>query len=73
MFLKFPLSPNYVEKTKTKQNADIFADDKCGSINATCKSSMFPNSSKLTSVTPLRKKDIKYFKENYGSVSILQT
>ena len=28
---------NYIEKTKTNENADIFADYLCGETNAMCK------------------------------------
>ena len=45
----------------------------CNRINATFKSSMFPNSLKLGDVTPLHKKDRKDLKENYIPVSILPT
>ena len=39
-----------------KEDADIFVDVLCKSINATFKSSMFPNSLKLADVTLLHKK-----------------
>ena len=45
----------------------------CKSINATFKSSMFPNSLKLADVTPLHKKIKKDLKEKYRPVSILPT
>ena len=38
-----------------KENANIFADFLCKSINITFKSSMFPSSLKLADVTPLHK------------------
>ena len=63
----------HIEKIKTKENADIFVDYLCDSINALFKSSMFPNSLKLADVTPLHKKDRKELKEDYRSVSILPT
>ena len=40
-------------------DAHIFAEFLCKSINATFKSSMFPNSLKLAVVTPLHKKTEK--------------
>ena len=40
--------PNHVEKTKTKENADISVDHLCESVNAMFKPSMFPHSLKLT-------------------------
>ena len=61
----------HTEKTKTKENADIFVDYLCDSINALFRSSMFPNSLKLADVTPLHKKGRKALKEDYRSVSIL--
>ena len=45
---------NYIEKTKTKENADIFVDYLCD--NAMFQSSMFPNSLKLADFTHLHKK-----------------
>ena len=60
-----------MEKTKTKENADIFVDCLCG--NDIFKSSMFPNSLKLADVTPLDKKGRKELKEDNRSVSILPT
>ena len=38
------------------ENAGIFADCLCGSINTMSKSSLFPNPLKLNDVTPLHKK-----------------
>ena len=45
-----------LKKNKTKENADIFVDYLCESINAIFKSSIFPNSLKVADVTPLHKK-----------------
>ena len=60
-----------MEKTKTKENADIFVDYLCDSINTLFELSMFPNSLKLADVTPLHKKGRKELKEDYRSVSVL--
>ena len=62
---------NHIEKTKTKENLDIFVDYLCEIIIAMFKSSMFLNSLKLAVVTPLYKKGRKELKEDYKSVSIL--
>ena len=63
----------HIEKTKTKENADIFVGYLCDSINTLFELSMFPNSLKLADVTPLHKKGRKELKEDYRSVSILPT
>ena len=71
------LSPNnrisVTVESLCSENADIFADFLCKSINVTFKSSMFPNSLKLADATPLLKKGRKDLKENYRPVSILPT
>ena len=54
------------------ENAGIFADCLCGSINTMYKSSSFPNPLKLTDVTPLHKKGGRLKKKNYRPVSIFQ-
>ena len=64
---------NHIGKTESKKNADIFVDYLCECINAMFKSSMFPNSLKLTDATPLHKKNSKELKEDYRSVRVLTT
>ena len=56
-----------------KENADIFAEFLCETVNSAIKSSNFPNSLKLADITPLHKKGRKDNKENYRPVSILPT
>ena len=56
-----------------KENADIFAEFLCETVNSAIKSSNFPNSLKLADITPLHKKGRKDNKENYRPVGILPT
>ena len=62
-----------IEKTKTKEKADVFVDHLCESTNAMFISLMFPNSLKMIDVTLLHKKGRKELKEDYRSVSIRPT
>ena len=64
---------NDIEKVNSKENAHIFVDYLCESINSMFKSSMLPNSLKLADITPLHKKGSKELNEDYKSVSILPT
>ena len=60
--------PNHVEKTKTKENADISVDYLCESVNAMFKPSMFPHSLKLTTshlYTKKGRKDLVYYTSNF--------
>ena len=64
-FLFFVLGKNYkndMEKLKTEKKMQIFLRTICVEV--------FPNSLKLTGVTPLHKKDRKVIKENYAPVGI---
>ena len=56
-----------------KENADIFAEFLCETVNNAIKSSNFPNSLKLADITHSHKKGRKDNKENYRPVSILPT
>ena len=64
------LEAKHIEKTKTKENGDIFVDYLC--VNALFKSSMFPNSIKLANVTPLRKKGRKALKKTIDQLLYFQ-
>ena len=67
-------SQNFNIPTKIiKENADIFAEYLCSSVNGSIKSSTFPSCLKVgdISIHGIHKKDKKDTKENYRSVSIL--
>ena len=68
-------SQNFNIPTKIiKENADIFAEYFCSSVNGLIKSSIFPSCLKVAdiiSIHGVHKKDKKDTKENYRSVSIL--
>ena len=56
-----------------KENANIFAEFLCETVNSAIKSSNFHNGLKLADITPLHKKGMKDNKENYRPVSVLPT
>ena len=63
----------HIEKTKTKENAEIFVNYLCESINAMFISLMSFIFLKLAGVTRIHNLGRKELKEDYRSVSILPT
>ena len=66
---KKPVINNDTLTRTVKENADIFAEFLCKSVNATFKLSMFFSSLKLADVTPLHKKGRKDLKEILPTLS----
>ena len=69
MSSKKPLINNDTLTRIVKENADIFAEFLCKSVNAKFKLSMFFSSLKLADVTPLHKKGRKDLKEILPTLS----
>ena len=54
-----------------KQNVDYFSPFILGYVNKSIRSSTFPSISKLADIIPVNKKDSRYEKNNYQSISVL--
>ena len=54
-----------------KQNVDYFSPFILGYVNKSIRSSTFPSILKLADIIPVNKKDSRYEKNNYQSISVL--